>query len=160
MSADPAELASLPAEAREIVRLLELAPLPHEGGFFRNTLASEHSSAIYYLLAAGDFSALHRLNSPEVYHWYAGSALNILVLHPDGSTSEHRLGPDLAAGERPQLIVPADCWHGSAPAGSWTLVGTTMAPPFSWDGFELGSAEELSEAYPAVRDVIHRLTRA
>ena len=113
------------AEGEQVAGILGLAPLPDEGGLFRRTFADAHSSAISFLLIAPDFSALHALTATETYHWYAGSALRLLLLHPDGRTSEPTLGSDLAAGERPQLVVPAGTWQGSAPAGAWSLVGTT-----------------------------------
>lgn len=149
----------LPAEAREIAEVLKLEPLEHEGGLFRQQYASPESTAIYYLLAQPDFSALHRLNETEVYHWYAGSALDILVLHPDGRGETLRLGPNLQAGERPQLVVPAGTMHGSSPVGSWCLVGTTMAPPFSWEGFSLGEREVLQQQFPDFAKEIASLTR-
>jgi predicted cupin superfamily sugar epimerase len=143
----------------EVIETLQLEPLEHEGGLFRRMYISEHSSAIYYLLARPDFSALHRLTETEVYHWYGGSALDLLLLHADGSVDTPRLGPDLAAGERPQVVVPGGTVHGSMPVGDWSLVGTTMSPPFRWEGFRLGQREELIQRYPFVADRITELTR-
>lgn len=150
---------TLPPEAARWASELGLEPLEHEGGLFRRTHISEHSSAIYYLLARPDFSALHGLSSAEVYHWYAGSPLAILVLHPDGTAEQVELGPDLDAGQRPQFVVPAGAIHGSSPAGEWSLVGTTMSPPFDWQGFELCEREDLQRRFPAVADRIAELTR-
>ncbi len=142
---------------------MRLEPLEHEGGLFRQMHLDEHSSAIYYLLADPDFSALHALSSAEVYHWYAGDPLRLLLLHPDGRAEEHSLGPDLDAGQLPQLVVPAGVMQGSSPLGAsgaaWSLIGTTMAPPFDWQGFELGDRAELQGRYPAVADRIAELTR-
>jgi predicted cupin superfamily sugar epimerase len=138
---------------------LGLAPLPDEGGLFRRTHLDVHSSAIYYLLLAPEFSALHTLTSTEIYHWHAGAPLRLLLLGPDGSVAEPVLGPDVAAGQRPQLVVPAGTWQGSAPDGAYTLVGTTVAPPFAWSSFRLGDRDELSAAYPSARAGIARLTR-
>ena len=143
----------------EIVALLGLEPLPDEGGMFRRTHIDAHSSAIYYLLTAPDFSAMHALAATETYHWYAGAPLRMLLLHPDGSTAEPVLGPDLAAGQRPQIVVPAGTWQGSSPGGAWTLAGTTTAPPFDWTGFRLGDRAALGERYPAARARIGELTR-
>lgn len=143
----------------EIVTLLGLEPLPDEGGMFRRTHLDAHASAIYYLLVAPDFSALHALTATETYHWYAGAPLRLLLLHPDGSTTEPVLGPELAAGQRPQVVVPAGTWQGSSPDGAWTLVGTTTAPPFDWTGFRLGSRADLVGRYPAARARIRELTR-
>jgi uncharacterized protein len=143
-----------------LARLLQLEPLPDEGGLFRRTHVDEHSSAIYYLLLAPEFSALHVLTATEAYHWYAGSPLQLLLLHPDGTATEPVLGPDVAAGQRPQLVVPAGTWQGSHPAGAYTLVGTTTAPPFDWSCFRLGDRAELIRRYPAAQDRITRLTHS
>ena len=157
MAADPGER----AEGERVALLLGLQPLPDEGGLYRQTYADAHSSAIYYLLLAPDFSALHRLNATETYHWYAGSALRLLLLRgSDGQVDEPTLGPDLDAGERPQVVVPAGTWQGSTPAGAWSLVGTTMAPPFAWSRFELGARAELLDRWPSARARITALTRA
>ena len=140
--------------------LLGLHPLPHEGGLYQQTFTDAHSSAIYFLLLAPDVSALHRLDATEIYHWYAGSPLRLLLLHgPDGRLEEPTLGPDLDAGERPQIVVPAGTWQGSSPAGAWSLVGTTMAPPFAWSGFRLGERAELLDRWPSARARITALTR-
>ncbi len=146
--------------AAEIVELLGLQPLPREGGMFRRTHADTYASAIYYLLAAPEYSALHSLTSTETYHWYAGAPLRLLLLDPDGSITEPVLGPDLAAGQRPQVVVPAGVWQGSSPDGAWTLAGTTTAPPFDWTGFRLGVRGELLDCYPGARPRIIELTRA
>jgi predicted cupin superfamily sugar epimerase len=146
-------------DGERVAELLGLEPLPDEGGLFRRTHIDAHSSAIYYLLLAPDFSALHRLAATETYHWYAGSPLRLLLLGPAGRISEPVLGPDLAAGQRPQLVVPAGTWQGSDPAGEWSLVGTTTAPPFEWAGFELGERAALTDGYPEAADRIAGLTR-
>lgn len=150
----------LPAEAQKWADRLALSPLEHEGGLFAQQHLDEHSSAIYYLLAQPDFSALHALAAVEVYHWYAGSPLSLLLLHPDGRSEERVLGPDLDTGQLPQLVVPAGVMQGSSPAGEWCLVGTTMSPPFDWQGFELGARERLQADYPQAAARIAELTRA
>jgi predicted cupin superfamily sugar epimerase len=147
------------SEGERVAELLGLEPLPGEGGLFRRTHIDEHSSAIYYLLLAPDFSALHRLSATETYHWYAGAPLRLLLLDADGRVTEPVLGPDLAAGQRPQIVVPAGTWQGSSPAGEWSLVGTTTAPPFDWAGFELGERAALTARYPEAADRIAGLTR-
>ena len=147
------------AAGEQVARLLGLTPLPDEGGLFRRTFADAHSSAIYFLLLAPDFSALHVLAAPETYHWYAGSPLNLLLLHEGGRATEPTLGPDLERGERPQLVVPAGTWQGSTPKGAWSLVGTTMAPPFAWPGFRLGERADLVRRWPAAHNRIAALTR-
>jgi predicted cupin superfamily sugar epimerase len=128
--------------AADVVRLLGLAPHP-EGGHFRETFRDSAesggraaSTAIYYLLAAGERSHWHRVDAVEVWHWYAGAAL-ALTLSDGRETQSLRLGPDLQAGERPQAVVPARCWQAAESLGAWTLVGCTVAPGFDFRGFEL-----------------------
>jgi predicted cupin superfamily sugar epimerase len=147
------------APAAQIIELLGLEPLPGEGGMFRRTHLDAHSSAIYYLLATPDFSALHALTATETYHWYAGSPLRLLLLHPGGEVGEPVLGADLVGGRRPQVVVPAGTWQGSSPLGAWSLVGTTTAPPFDWSGFRLGDRAELTAGWPGARARIAELTR-
>lgn len=147
------------AEGERVVALLGLESLPDEGGLFRRTHLDAHSSAIYYLLLEPMFSALHVLTATETYHWYAGVPLWLLLLHPDGTVEEPVLGPDLVAGQRPQLVVPAGTWQGSSPKGTWSLVGTTTAPPFDWTRFRLGDRDALISAYPERRERIIALTR-
>lgn len=149
----------LPAGAARWVDHLELEPLEHEGGLFRRMHLDQHSSAIYYLLADPDFSALHALASVEVYHWYAGDPLRLLLLHPDGRSEERILGPDLEAGQLPQAVVAPGVMQGSSSLGSWSLVGTTMSPPFEWNGFELGERQELQARFPEATQRIAELTR-
>ena len=146
------------SEGERVAELIGLEPLPGEGGLFRRTHIDAHSSAIYYLLLAPDFSALHRLTATETYHWYAGAPLRLLLLDADGRVTEPVLGPDLTAGQRPQIVVPAGTWQGSSPAGEWSLVGTTTAPPFDWAGFELGERAALTARYPEAADRITQLT--
>ena len=105
------------AEGERVAGLLGLEPLPDEGGLFRQTFADAHSSAIYYLLLAPDFSALHRLDATETYHWYAGSPLRLLLLARRRRVDEPTLGPDLAAGERPQTRRARGDVAGLGPCG-------------------------------------------
>ena len=147
-------------DADVVAALLHLTPLPAEGGRFRRTYADDHSSAIYYLLRPGDFSALHALAGVEVYHFYAGAPVRLLLLdEASGSAREVLLGNDLAAGEVPQLVVPAGVWQGSATIGDWSLLGTTMAPPYTDSGFRLGGRDELIARFPGAAGEIARLTR-
>lgn len=146
-------------EGEQIARRLGLKPLPGEGGLYRRTYVDAHSSAIYFMLLSPDFSALHVLDSVEVYHWYAGAPLQLLLLHPDGHVERPVLGPDLAAGAVPQFVVAAGVWQGSKALGTWTLVGTTMAPPFRWSGLRLGRRAELLAGWPGAAEEIRALTR-
>lgn len=142
-----------------MIELLRLEPLPGEGGLFARIWRSEHGTAIYYLLRPGDFSALHRLTGPELWHHYAGAPARMLLLHPEGSVDHLHLGDDLSSGERPVVVVVAGTWMGAETAGDWSLLGTTMAPPFDPAGFELGEREELAVRYPGAAEDIRRLTR-
>ena len=129
--------------ASEIARLLKLQPHP-EGGHFRETFRNPGtveggraaSTAIYFLLAAGERSHWHRVDAVEVWHYYAGSPLKLEI--SDGKTTTVlRLGPNLASGERPQAIVPAHAWQAAESLGAWTLAGCTVVPGFEFAGFEL-----------------------
>jgi predicted cupin superfamily sugar epimerase len=94
------------------------------------------ASTILYVLAAGERSHWHRVDAAEAWHWYAGGAL-MLRQNSGGETSSIRLGPDLAAGERPQAVVPAQAWQAAESLGDWTLCGCTVAPGFEFAAFEL-----------------------
>jgi hypothetical protein len=144
----------------EIARRLRLLPLPQEGGLFRETHRDARSSSIYFMLLDGMVSAIHRLDGMEVYHWYAGAPLRMLLLHPDGRVEQPVLGPDIAGGQQPQIHVPAGVWQGSSSAGEWTLVGTTMAPPFDWTGLHMGDVDELVAKYPRAATRIRALAPA
>ncbi len=130
--------------AAEVIRLLRLAPHP-EGGHFRETFRDEAksgaaraaSTAIYFLLARGERSHWHRVDAAEVWHWYAGAPLELSIAAQGQPVARWRLGPDLAAGEEPQAVVPAHAWQAAESLGDWTLVGCTVAPGFSFEGFEL-----------------------
>ncbi len=144
----------------DVAKLLGLEPLAHEGGRWALTWSDPQSTSIYFLMQPGDFSALHRLDGPELWHHYAGAAAEMLLLHPDGSATRPVLGDDLATGERPCVPVPGGVWMGADTLGDWTLVGTTMAPPYRQESFELGVAERLESEYPQVHREISRLTRS
>jgi hypothetical protein len=155
-----------------------LGLIPHpEGGFYRETYRSAemieaqhlparfggrrvYSTAIYFLLPGDHISALHRIKSDEVWHFYAGSALTLTLIHPDGRLVEHRLGPD-PGRERFQAVVPAGCWYGAfvEDPGSWALVGGTVAPGFDFADFELADRAALLARFPQHRETILRLTR-
>lgn len=149
----------LPPEAAELVKALQLEPLPEEGGLYRQNHKDEFSTAIYYLLADPDFSALHQLGSAEVYHWYAGAPLQLVIIEPDGRVEEPVVGPDVAAGQHLQYVIPAGAWHGSRSAGEWTLVGTTMAPGFVWEEFRLADRDALIKSFPHAEKIITQYTR-
>ena len=94
-------------------------------------------TAIYFLLRSGETSHWHRVDAAEIWHWYAGASLVLSIAGEDAAPHEHLLGPDLAAGQRPQIIVPPHAWQSARSLGSWTLVGCTVSPGFEFSGFEL-----------------------
>ena len=126
-----------------IVARLGMQPHP-EGGHYVETWRDPapeggrgHGTAILYLLAAGERSHWHRVDATEIWHFHAGAPLE-LALSPDGRAVErHVLGPDVAAGQTPQLVVVPGCWQAARPLGAWGLVGCTVSPAFSFAGFEM-----------------------
>ena len=129
--------------AVDIITRLDLKPHP-EGGHYRETFRDSsvdadgrsRSTAIYFLLARGERSHWHRIDAVEVWHYYAGSALLLQIANGDDRCTV-KLGPDLAAGEVPQAIVPAHAWQAAESTGDWTLLGCTVAPGFDFGKFEL-----------------------
>ena len=130
--------------AEEIIETLALQPHP-EGGWYRQTWQAEggpraSGTCIYFLLKAGEASHWHRVDATEIWHYYAGAPLTLRMAATDaGPARAHCLGPDLAAGEVPQIIVPENHWQAAATTGDWTLVGCTVSPGFRFDGFELAA---------------------
>jgi hypothetical protein len=122
--------------ADAVIRLLGLKPHP-EGGHFAETFRDGASTAIYYLLRADERSHWHRIAAAEIWHWYAGASLELSIARPGAGVERLRLGPGLAAGERPQAVVPPKAWQAAHSLGDYTLVGCTVAPPFDFAGFEL-----------------------
>jgi uncharacterized protein len=130
-------------DAATIIARLGLQPHP-EGGHYRETYRHADPgggrgamTSIYFLLQAGEVSHWHRVDAAEIWHFHAGAPL-ALSLSPDGrALATHHLGPDLAAGHAPQVIVPPQCWQSAVSRGAWTLVGCTVGPAFDFAGFEL-----------------------
>jgi len=164
--------------AQQIIEFFGMKPMPNEGGFYietyrcreKNARASlparytgdrNFCTAILYLLTPGTFSAPHRVKSDEIFHFYSGSPVTMLQLHPDGSSEVATLGQDIFNGHRVQVIVPQGTWQGCFlnPRGKFALMGTTVAPGFEFADFEPASREMLIEQYPAQQDLIIRLTR-
>ena len=161
-----------------IIQLLQLQPHLVEGGYFQRTYSAPEEiradalparyarskllgSAIYYLLHGDYFSALHRLKTDEIYHFYLGDPVELLLLDPDGSWQVVILGPDLEAGQHVQFVAPRGVWQGSRllAGGHYALMGTTMAPAFDPSDFELGDRETLILQFPAAADMIRALRR-
>lgn len=132
--------------ADDIIAQLDLAPHP-EGGYYRQTWIAENEgratgTCIYFLLKAGQASHWHAVDAVEIWHYYAGAPL-VLSLAPslEGPARDHLLGPDLAGGQLPQIIVPTDHWQMAATTGDWTLVGCTVSPGFDFAGFTMAAPE-------------------
>ena len=166
------------SRAADVIRRLGLQPHPKEGGFFRETYRSTESiaadalpsryrgvrqfcTAIYYLLTPTTFSALHRLRSDEIFHFYQGGPVRMIQLHPNGAAETIVLGPDLAAGHQLQVVVPRGVWQGSfLESGDYGLLGCTVAPAFDYADYEHGDRTALLAGYPAFTEWITRLTNA
>ena len=137
--------------ADEIIATFGLQPLEGEGGFFRRswTLHSEsgppRATAIFYLMTPESFSALHRLYTDEVFHFYLGDPCEQIVINKEGEATTTILGSDILSGQQVQSVVPANLWQGTKllEGGEWALLGTTMTPGFHEDGFELATADDL-----------------
>jgi uncharacterized protein len=164
----------------EIVRRFNLQPLAVEGGLFTQTYVSEEQiepdhlperyteehpvcTAIYYLLTSqpNSFSALHRLPTDEIYHFYLGDPTEMLLLYPGGLTQRIILGPDILHGQHVQFVAPRGVWQGThlIAGGEFALLGTTMAPGFIPADYTGGLGAELVTQYPLEADLIRRLTR-
>lgn len=160
----------------ELISLLGLKPLPLEGGFFAETYRSPENidarelkrghggfrslcTAIYYLLTPSSFSVLHKLPGDEMFHFYLGDPVEMLELHPDGSSRTVQLGPDIRDGMKLQHLVPGGLWQGSRliQGGEYALLGTTMAPGFDYTDFAMGDLNELLAAYPGQARLIREL---
>jgi predicted cupin superfamily sugar epimerase len=132
-------------DADTVIEALGLQPHP-EGGWYTETWRADApagtrpaGTAIYYLLRAGERSAWHRVDAGELWHYYAGAPLRLSIAAGSGAERPvvHELGPDIAAGQRPQVLVPPGDWQAAESAGAWTLVGCTVSPAFEFEGFEL-----------------------
>lgn len=127
----------------EIIKKLGLLPHP-EGGYFKETFRDDGgaigraaSTAIYYLLKKGEVSHWHRVDAAEVWHWYAGAPLELSQAREGKKPVSETLGPDIMAGQSPQIVVPRGVWQSAKSLGDWTLVGCTVAPGFEFEGFEM-----------------------
>lgn len=130
--------------AEEIIAMLDLQPHP-EGGHYRETWRAQGAgrpsgTCIYFLLKAQETSHWHRVDAAEIWHYYAGAPLTLALSATDsGPRTDHALGPDLVAGQRPQVLVPPGHWQSARAASGWTLVGCTVSPGFEFEGFELAA---------------------
>ncbi len=136
------ELAKDHMNPKDIIKSLNLQPHP-EGGWYAETWRGNEQpratgTAIYFLLEAHQFSHWHRVDAVEIWHWYAGSPVE-LHIQEDGITRIEMLGPDITTAQRPQRIVPKCAWQKSIPLDGWVLVGCTVSPGFEFDGFEIAA---------------------
>ena len=165
--------------ADEILQKLALKPLPGEGGYFRETYRSNSPglnarsfgiesdsvrkicTAIYYLVTPESFSALHRIKSDEVFHFYAGDPVEMIQIDAKGRLQIFLMGSDVMNGQVPQVVVPRGDWQGLRikDGGKWALLGTTVAPGFEFEDFELGERSRMSAEFPRLKDSIDRYTR-
>jgi predicted cupin superfamily sugar epimerase len=151
-----------PYSARQIIDLFGMQPLPREGGWYVETYrAAEkiarvgldirytgdrcHSTAILYLLTADTCSKMHRVKSDEIFHYHLGDSVKMLWLHPDGSSRDIIIGPDILTGQQVQVVVPHGVWQGAKllDGGQWCLMSCTVAPGFEFDDYEHGDYENL-----------------
>jgi predicted cupin superfamily sugar epimerase len=165
-------------DAAQIIELLGLKPLPEEGGYYRETYRSTLSiprqslpdrypddrsfgTAIYYLITPESFSVLHRVPGDEVFHFYCGDPVIMLLLFPEGGMETRILGNDPLRGQHPQCVVPGGVWQGMhlAGEGKFALMGTTMAPGFDFADYEAGSRAFLMRRYPQYEESIREFTR-
>jgi hypothetical protein len=164
--------------ARQLIERFKMELIPQEGAWFAPTYRSNEDvtiagasrypdarraySAIYCVQTRADFSGLHRLATDELWHFYDGYPLELLLLHPDGGGETVRIGRNVAAGECPQFLVPRGVWQASRPIGgddAWIFFGNTLAPGFEYADFEIGYRDELQSRYPAFAAKIAELTR-
>ncbi len=164
----------------ELKELLGLKPHPQEGGWYVRTYESAEmvpaayfaderyagprrtGTAIYYLLEPDTFSEMHLLQSDEIFHFYAGDAVEMLQLFADGTSMRLVIGNNFAAGERPQLVVPRGVWQGSrlVPGGEWALLGCTVSPGFEFEDYSAGDRATLIAGWPEAEAMIVALTRS
>jgi predicted cupin superfamily sugar epimerase/quercetin dioxygenase-like cupin family protein len=181
MSLSAAPTAGPIGPAQKLIAQLGMEKIPVEGCWFKLTYTSADriaasalpmrygssrvaGGAIYALVTREDFSAMHKLKTDEIWHFYFGDPIDLLLLHPDGRSEVVVLGTDLLAGQQPQATVLAGTWMGARPAKAgpeaYGFFGTTMAPGFDYDDFEVGYRDELQKRYAAQAPLIAELTRS
>jgi uncharacterized protein len=160
------------SEANYWIEKLKLQPHP-EGGYYKETYRSEgitvvgeeqrqrsYSTAIYFLLLEDKFSAFHRIQSDELWHFYTGSSIHIYIIDHQGNLQMMYLGNNIEAGEQFQAVVPAHCWFAArmVQPHSYALVGCTVAPGFDFKDFEMAERKNLIRQYPQHAQIITSLT--
>lgn len=165
--------------AESLIQDLALEPLPWEGGYYRETWRSDVTipqqalgsayagsraagTSIYYMLTPDTLSKMHRLPSPETFHFYMGDAVEMLLLHPDGSDQVITFGQNLSAGQHLQFTILGNTWMGGKLSAGYehgfALMGTTVAPGFDFDDLEMGATDSLLHEYPKPSELIRALT--
>lgn len=158
----------------EVIKKLDLVPLPEEGGFYRETFRSKRMvksevlgeksecTCIYYLITEDSFSALHAVDQDEIFHFYAGSPVEMFQFNTDGESELITIGNDIFKDEIPQVIVPHGIWQGTklkeSKEGAWALLGCTVAPGFEIENFHIESRAELVSKFPHLEEQITRFT--
>lgn len=156
-------------KADHLIQRLGLKRLPGEGGYYKETYRSDQtagndrdlSTAIYYLITPEASSKMHRVSSDEIFHFYFGDPVQMLLLYPTGESRVVVLGDNLPSGQKPQLVVPKGTWQGAMVVEGdygYAFMGTTMAPGFDLDDFELGALESLLLRFPQHEMLIRELT--
>jgi len=157
--------------AEKIIKLFRMKPLPNEGGFYTETYRCKDkirgkfgsrniSTAILYLLTADSCSKLHRLKHDEIFHFYLGDPVSMLLLSPNGKSEIVTLGPDILKRHHVQVIVPRNTWQGCLlkKRGRFALLGTTIAPGFDFKDFQLADKNYLLKKFPTQKSLINKLT--
>lgn len=156
-------------KADHLIQRLGLQKLPGEGGYYKETYRSDEmagedrslSTAIYYLITSEANSKLHRVSSDEIFHFYFGDPVQVLLLYPTGESRVVVMGDNLPSGQKPQLVVPKGTWQGAMVVEGeqgYAFMGTTMAPGFEFEDFELGVEESLLLRFPQHEILIRELT--
>ncbi|HEY9088042.1 MAG TPA: cupin domain-containing protein [Anaerolineaceae bacterium] len=164
-------------EIQDLIARFAMQPLPEGGWFSQGYISPEllareqlperyredkpFGTAILYLISAENFSALHRLPTDEIYHFYLGDPVEMLLIDTSGAAQRVTLGPDVLNGQQVQFVAPRGAWQGSRvqPGGQFALLGTTMAPGFTPTDYEEARREELISQFPHLEPEIRALTR-
>lgn len=158
----------------DVIRELNLVPLPKEGGFYRETYRSKRliesevlgkkteSTCIYYLITDTSFSALHLVDQDEIFHFYCGSPVEMLQIESNGNNRKIIIGNNIFEGESPQVLAPHGLWQGTKllnpKPGDWALLGCTVAPGFELQNFHILPRHELMKMYPQIQKEIIEFT--
>lgn len=158
----------------DVIKKLNLEPLPEEGGYYRETYRSNRKvestklgsksecTAIYYLITEDSFSALHVVDQDEIFHFYAGSPVEMFQIDEDGNSKMITLGSDIFEDQEPQVVVPHGTWQGTklknSKPGAWALLGCTVAPGFDFQNFHIKNRTQLIDIFPKHKENIIRFT--